>query len=172
MTRRPTDADIQASPDDADDIRPHTIRHAFAAWTSGVTVVSVRSPTGAHGLTVSAFLPLSLHPPLVLVSLAGDTPVLSYIEDAGRFVVNVLTAGQRAFAGRFADRFPIAPGVFPASGDPVLPRALAVFRCDVEEILPAGDHRIVIGRVTDVEREGRGGPLVFHDRGYRTLPDA
>lgn len=167
MTRRPIDPGGPAGAAQDEDSE-RAVRDAFALWSSGVSVVAVRDETGVHGLTVSAFLPLSLHPPLVLLSLAGDAPVLSYIEGARRFVVNVLGQAQRALASRFADRFPIAPGVFPASGDPVLPDALAAFICTLDATHAGGDHRIVIGRIERVERHA-GVPLLYHERAYRSL---
>lgn len=168
MTRRPIEAGIRAGAGDAGDTS--ALRDAYAQWASGVTVVAVRDETGVHGLTVSAFLPLSLEPPLVLVSLGGDAPVLSYLEHARRFVVNVLAADQRGLASRFSDRFPIAPGVLPAEGDPVLPGAVATFVCELEAIHPGGDHRIVVGRIVEARR-GEGQPLVHHDRRYGTIAD-
>ena len=166
MTRRPIEAGIRTGDEDGQDAA--ALRDAYAQWASGVTVVAVRDETGVHGLTVSAFLPLSLDPPLVLVSLAGDAPVLSYLEHAGRFVVNVLAADQRALASRFSDRYPIAPDAFPPAGDPVLKGAAATFVCDLEATYPGGDHRIVVGRVLEARRND-GRPLVYHDRRYGAL---
>lgn len=167
MTRRPIDPGISDGAAQDED-STQAVRDAFALWSTGVSVVAVRDDTGVHGLTVSAFMPLSLHPPLILLSLAGDAPVLSYIEGARRFVVNILGQAQRPLASRFADRFPIAPGVFPASGDPVLPGALAAFVCTLDTTHQGGDHRIVIGRVERVERHA-GMPLLYHERAYRSL---
>ncbi|MET8831019.1 flavin reductase [Streptomyces sp. NPDC004610] len=33
---------------------------------------------------------------------------------------------------------------------------------------PAGDHMVLIGRVTEV-RLGEGSPMVYYDRSFRTL---
>lgn len=167
--RRPIEAGIRAGERPDGDETRDAVRDAFAAWVSGVTIVAVRAGGKVHGLTVSAFLPLSLDPPLLLVSIAGDSPVASHIDEQKRFVVNVLARGQRGVATRFADRYPIAPGVFPEHGDPVLEGAVASFVCAVDSMQPAGDHRIVIGRITRAVRGSSDDPLAFFAREYRGL---
>jgi flavin reductase (DIM6/NTAB) family NADH-FMN oxidoreductase RutF len=162
----------RSSSDDGTDAFRDRVRDAFAMWVSGVSVVAVRVDGKVHGLTVSAFTPVSLDPPLILVCLAGDAPVRSYLGDTERFVVNVLSVGQRGLAVRFADRFPIAPGVFADDeGDPVLPGCLASFVCMREADHPGGDHRIVVGRVVRVEFGEAGdadeeGALAWFEREY------
>src|SRR5262249_49904607 len=54
------------------------------------------------GTTVSAFCPVSLSPPLVLVSLIADSYPAEVLGRVDRFAVTMLAAGQRALAGRFA----------------------------------------------------------------------
>src|SRR5579862_829664 len=79
---------------------------ALAHWASGVTVVTLADDRDDIGTTVSAFCPVSLDPPMVLVSLmAGSYPaeVLSRPSlPAARFAVTLLSASQRVLAGQFA----------------------------------------------------------------------
>src|SRR5579875_4184904 len=82
---------------------------ALASHAAGVTLVTLAEGRDDIGTTVSAFCPVSLDPPLVLVSLiAGSYPaaVLGGTDpDAGpvdRFAVTLLASGQRRIAGRFA----------------------------------------------------------------------
>lgn len=168
MSRKPIDAHIRSG-EDAPDADEREIRNAFASWTSGVTIVAVRTPAGVTGLTVSAFLPLSLRPPQVLVSIHGDAPLVSHLADAKRFVVNILSEDQRGPATRFSDRFPVGPSAFPASGDPVLPGSLVAFVCRIEDIRPAGDHRLVTGAIEAVVPGPPARPLLYGERGWRAL---
>ena len=73
------------------------------------------------GATVSAFCPVSVDPPLVLVSLlAGSYPaeVLGRAEaPAAGFAVVLLAAGQRVLAHSESFEYPIRPGV---AADPEL----------------------------------------------------
>jgi flavin reductase (DIM6/NTAB) family NADH-FMN oxidoreductase RutF len=45
---------------------------------------------------------------------------------------------------------------------------LAFIECDIELIHDAGDHELVIGRVTELEI-GSGEPLLFYDRRFGTF---
>ena len=57
------------------------------------------------GTTVSAFCPLSLEPPLILVALMAEsypTEVMARPDGPAGFAVTLLADGQRVLAGRFA----------------------------------------------------------------------
>ena len=79
---------------------------ALSAWAAGVTLVTIADDRDDIGATVSAFVPLSLDPPLVAVSLIADSypaEVLSRPSlPALRFAVTLLSAAQRVLAGQFA----------------------------------------------------------------------
>ena len=59
----------------------------------------------------------------------------------------------------------IEHGIHP-NGCPVLDRALGWFTCEVEQFVTAGDHTIVIGRVTDGELLRAGDMLIERDLGW------
>jgi len=168
MPRKPIRPTVRFGGDDAP-TAADALREAFSRWLSGVTIVAARAGGRLHGMTVSAFVPVSLEPPLLLVSLGADAPVLSAIEEAGRFVVNVLAASQRGLATRFADRFPVGAAPFAAEGDPVLAGALASFSCTLEDVRPAGDHRLVLGRIEGIGLGDDAGPLGYFAREYRRV---
>ncbi|MGH7481133.1 MAG: flavin reductase family protein [Longimicrobiales bacterium] len=167
---RPIEAQIRSA-GGRDDQGERVLRDAFARWATGVTIVAARHAAGVQGLTVSAFTPVSLDPPLLLVSIYGDAPVLAHIQEAARFVVNVLDESQRGAASRFSDRFPVGAMPFPSSGDPVLEGALASFVCDVDSVHEAGTHRLVVGLVRRVVLGGEGRPLLYYERAYRGLAE-
>ena len=79
---------------------------ALSAWAAGVTLLTIADDRDDIGTTVSAFMPVSLDPPLVAVSLiAGSYPaeVLSRPSlPAARFAVTLLSAAQKVLAGQFA----------------------------------------------------------------------
>jgi flavin reductase (DIM6/NTAB) family NADH-FMN oxidoreductase RutF len=146
------------------------LAEALAYFATGVTLVVVADGRDDIGTTVSAFCPVSLSPPLVLVSLiAGSYPaeVLSRVD---LFAVTVLSAGQRALAGRFA----VAgrPGArLLLEGTPhrrgeksraLIPEGgLAALECAATQRVPAGDHLLVIARVLGVPYVADAGdPLI------------
>lgn len=149
--------------------RGDALREAFAHWATGVTIVAVRDEGKVHALTVSAFMPVSVDPPLVMVSLGGNASVLPFLDAGTRLAISVLGAGQRGLASRFADVFPVGPSPFTAEGPPVVADALTTLACTVEEIRQAGDHHLVTARV-DEARTGPGAQaLVYYRRQYFEL---
>jgi flavin reductase (DIM6/NTAB) family NADH-FMN oxidoreductase RutF len=135
-------------------IDPRALRRAFGAFATGVTITTTRTRDGAPvGFTANSFTSVSLDPPLVLVCLAGSASSYPHFEAAEGFAVNILSAAQRglstAFATRGADKFAGVAWSEQATGAPVLDGAAAWFDCRMHEIVPAGDHAILIGRVVD-----------------------
>lgn len=145
------------------------MRNALAAWPAGVSLVAVRAQGRVHALTVSAFIPVSLEPPTVLVSLGPNASAAPYLDPGVELGISLLAADQKAIATRFADSFPVGPSPFPEKGTPLVPDALAGLVCTVTEVLVRGDHSLVLARVGDV-RTGRDRPaLAWRHRDYRIV---
>jgi flavin reductase (DIM6/NTAB) family NADH-FMN oxidoreductase RutF len=153
---------------------------ALNSWTAGVTLVTVADGRDDVGATVSAFCPVSDDPPLVAVSLLAGSylaEVLGRVDaPATAFAVVLLTASQRVLSGRFAAAG--RPGVRlllgdvpwrrgPASGALIVEGGLAALECSAEQVGPAGDHLLVIARVTGVPYVSEAGePLIRFRRRY------
>jgi flavin reductase (DIM6/NTAB) family NADH-FMN oxidoreductase RutF len=148
----------------------------LGAFASGVTLVTVADGRDDVGTTVSAFCPVSLDPPLVLVSLIADSYPAELLGRVDQFAVTLLAAGQRMLAGRFAaagrpgarlmldgvphQRGELSGALIPAGG-------LAAIECAVSQRVPAGDHLLVIADVTAVPYVEPGGqPLIRFRGGY------
>jgi 3-hydroxy-9,10-secoandrosta-1,3,5(10)-triene-9,17-dione monooxygenase reductase component len=155
-------------------IDPARFREVAGSFATGVAIVTADGPDGPAGLTTNAFASLSLDPVLVLVCFDNGSRTLRAVRDAGRFAVNVLRAGQEPLAEVFASKR-VAREKFEAvthrvaHGVPVLDDALAWIACDVDALHPAGDHTIGIGRVTHLDADPDGEPLVFFRGAYRPL---
>jgi flavin reductase (DIM6/NTAB) family NADH-FMN oxidoreductase RutF len=137
-------------------------RSALGTFATGVTVVTARDASGgAHGLTVNSFTSVSLNPPMVLWCLGDSSDSWDLFSSCESFAINVLEAGQDAFAMRFAgkgdqaltaDEFTTL-----ATGSPVLSQAVASFDCTIVQRVHAGDHLILIGETQAWQsREGDG----------------
>lgn len=142
------------------------LRAAFGAFATGVTVVTAIKPTGeAAGVTANSFTSVSLEPPLVLWCLQNSSTSLSAFAVGRRFSVNMLAAHQgrvaMQFSGKAPAKFPDMPRMDPDGIPPRLAGSLCRLDCVATEIHPAGDHRIIVGRVTAIE-QGGGAPLCFH----------
>ena len=158
---------------------PHDFETATGEFASGVTLVTIADGREDIGLTVSAFCPLSTLPPLVSISVIGESYPAELLSRLDRFAVTVLAAGQRMLAGRFAatgrpgarllmDDVPHHRGT--ASGALIPDEGLAAMECEVTSRLPAGDHLLVIARVLAVDTVARSGePLIRFRRRYPEL---
>lgn len=127
-------------------------REVMAATPAPVTVVTTTADDEPAGATVSAFISLSLEPALVGVSLRCDSRLLGLVQARGAYGVNLLAACQRdvalAFAGPGSDRF-VSVHWTEEHGLPRLGDCAAWLACEVEAVMRAGDHCIVVGRVAD-----------------------
>ena len=140
-----------------------------------VSVVTTFDGDGRpHGTTVSAFIPLSMAPPLLLVSLANSSRLLALLDPGSVFGVNVLTSEQVDLGQRFAQR---SEGRWAevawksAGGAPALTKRLAYISAEVWRLAPAGDHTMVIGAVRCADRH-MGVPLTYWQRTFGTFREA
>ncbi|HEU4457267.1 MAG TPA: flavin reductase family protein, partial [Longimicrobium sp.] len=107
MSPRPIQPTIRTRADDAGDDDPAlraAFRDALSQWASGVAVVAAREDDEVIALTVSAFVSVSMYPPLLLVCIDEHAHLLPSLLEAGRFTVNLLALSQKRLAARFADK--------------------------------------------------------------------
>jgi 3-hydroxy-9,10-secoandrosta-1,3,5(10)-triene-9,17-dione monooxygenase reductase component len=177
------DATETAAPPSID---PLTYREVMGRFVTGVTVVTTLENAEAEGAqpwgtTVNSFTAVSLDPPLVLVSIGQERSIHPIIERTRRFAVNILGEGSQALSDCFAG----APSELPRSafcnaayalgecGLPILESAIAFVGCDVERIIPTGDHTLYIARVVETgTRDDPGWPLLYFRRHYLRIERA
>ncbi|MYV51106.1 flavin reductase [Streptomyces sp. SID3212] len=162
-------------------------RAALSRLAAGVVLVtaheealSADGPGGQDaGMTATAFLSVSLDPPLVLVSVRNGSRMDDLLDEQPLWGVSLLAESQRHIAGRFAMKGRISDRLLfedipyrrgEVSGAPLVGGALAVLECRTEQRVVAGDHTLVIGRVLTAELpSAEGGPLTYFQGKYRTL---
>lgn len=153
---------------------PRTLRDALGCFATGVTVVTTLDEAGQPvGLTANSFSSVSLDPPLILFCLARSSTNVDRFRQAEHFAINVLHIGQQPTSGVFArsqaDRFQDVAWETWDTGAPILSGALASFECGTEQIVEAGDHLVIIGRVKRARFEPRRDPLLYFRGKYRRL---
>src|SRR6202022_898459 len=161
------------SPLMASDEERGRFREIFRSFPTGVAVITATGPSGPVGMSANAVCSLSLDPLLVLVCFDVTARTLPVVRDAGRFAVNMLRDDQRELSRTFASKMPeqekfAGVGHREEAGVPVLDESLAWVICDVQQLLPVGDHEIAIGAVQSMS-DVSGEPLVFFRGGYRAL---
>lgn len=144
---------------------PTTLKAAFANFPSGVTAVCAELDGEVVGMAVSSFTAVSLDPPLVSVCVMNGSRTWRRLQYAPRLGVSVLAADQGAVCGamgaRRVDRFAgIDTAVTPEGA--VFVRGAGVWlECEVQTLLPAGDHTIVLLRVLGLDVDTDREPLVY-----------
>lgn len=126
---------------------------ALGRWPSGVTVVTAIAEGAPTGMTASSFSSVSLQPPLVSVCVDLSARTLAALQSTRRFAISVLAADQADVSQRFASRLdeafkfqiPTTPG---ANGCPLVDGAMVHLECETFAEFPAGDHIVLVGRVT------------------------
>ena len=108
-------------------------------------------------IAIAWLVPVSVHPPLVGMSIRPTRHSYGLIQATGEFVVNVASreiAQQALFCGRRSgrdvDKF-AATGLTPGQAQhvrpPTIEECIAHLECRVVQDVKAGDHRFVIGEV-------------------------
>ncbi len=146
-------------------------RDLMSGVCAPVTVVTTTVDEVPYGATVSSFASLSLDPPLISVAFDRDSSLLSQIQAAGRFGVNILSHAQdelaMVFAQRGVDRFAVADWHMEAQL-PRLTDAPGWMECDLHETVEAGDHLLLFGLVRSASSRADLAPLVYANRTFGT----
>jgi flavin reductase (DIM6/NTAB) family NADH-FMN oxidoreductase RutF len=141
-------------------------------FASGVTIVTTRADNALIGLTVSAFCSLSLHPPLVLVSIDRKSFSYEFLKSSGCFAVNILKSDQEDLSRRFAIPGPKEFGDLAhqaaVTGAPILGGVLAWVDCRVVNVYDGGDHDVFVGEI-EAGDHAHGEPLLYYRGQYRGL---
>ena len=145
----------------------------FRRLSYGVYVVGVAEGEQRDAFTAAWVMQTSFNPLLLALSINPGNASYPLLHTGGGFTVNVLKQGQQDLARRFGtrsgrDEDKLAgihwhPG---RSGAPILEDALAYFDCALAGRMPAGDHELVLGRVTEGKLVDRNAaPLTYADTG-------
>ena len=146
-------------------IDPRAFRRALGSFLTGVTVVATLQEDGSpRGFTANSFTSVSLDPPLVLVCIAKAASSCPVFTSAPHFSVNILAEHQASvsmlFASKTADKFAQAAWRRGPAGSPIVDGVAAWFDCYRHDVVDAGDHVILIGRVAGFE-ERPANPLGY-----------
>ena len=158
---------------DEREIDAAAFRDALGRFVTGVCVVTSFGPDGPSGLTANAVSSLSLDPPLMIVCFERSSRTLAAVEHSRRFGVHFLARSQEQTAARFASKQPEREkfaGVrwSERSGVPMVEDCVGGLACNLNELVPGGDHLIGVGAVVDLWAS-EGEPLVFFRGDYWAL---
>ncbi len=163
------------------------VEKALLKLSYGVHVIGSHAADGTlNAMLADWVMQVSFKPRLLAVAIENDARTLRFIRESGSFSVNllhekdgmtiarqvVMPAEGRKIRGRSAAASGVtnkldglAYGIH-GDGSPVLDDALAWLTCEAEQFFPAGDHTIVVGRVTDGELLRVGEMLIERELGW------
>lgn len=147
------------------------LRTVAGCFATGVTIVSVVNPKGeVHGMTASSFLSVSLDPPLVLFSLMNQNQMASYLKVGDPLGISILKQEMEGVSNHFAKIATLnpPPTFVEKEAAPVLEDAHAWYATQVEQLIPAGDHILVLCKVIDLAASPEKKPLIYY-QGYKKI---
>lgn len=153
-------------------IDPLEFRHTLGRFASGVTIITAVDGEEKRGMTASAFVSVSLTPPLILVSVDHRAHMHQVLQrpETTRFGVNILGANQKALSNHFGGRSDPELTIpwFDHEGLPLLGGAIAQLVCRKEQAVEAGDHTLYLGFV-EYSRYTDDDPLLYFRGQYHEL---
>ncbi|AII11460.1 flavin reductase family protein [Rhodococcus opacus] len=152
-------------------------RSGMRRLAAGVSIISTMGNDGPLGITATAVTSLSPDPPSVLCCVNKNLRVGNAIQDNRRFCLNMLRQEHHELARRFAgmdghrgpDKFSEGGWVDLPSGTPALSDSLVSFDCELDRVIEAGTHYVLIGRITEIRLGELGNPLVYCDGTFSSL---
>lgn len=147
------------------------LRQVAGAFPTGVTIITTEKADGTvHGMTASSFLSVSLDPALVSFCVKDNAHIFPLLKIGSTVGISILAANQKSISNQFAgfnqEELVVAMTKVDA-GATVVDNALAWYSTTIQQIIPAGDHYMILCEINDLERAADGQPLVYWS-GYRT----
>ena len=158
---------------DAPKLTPSSLREAFGHFPSGVIAIAAEVDGTRVGIAASTFVPVSLDPPLVSFCVQNTSTTWRKLKDLPLLGISVLGEAHdeaaRALAAKTGDRFAGLRTVSTGGGAVFVEGTSVWLESAIEQLIPAGDHTIVILRVSDITVHADVPPIVFHRSTFRKL---
>jgi len=147
-------------------------RDAMGKFATGITVISMYDKDEPVGMTVNAFMSISLDPMLIAISIDESATMYDLFTVGALFGVSMLEESQKDLSQYFARQIDDVDGLSfrDQSGVPVIDDSLANLTCKIINAVEAGDHTIYIAEVNDITVYD-GEPLIYYSSSYRYLKD-
>lgn len=154
-------------------LTPSSLREAFGHFPSGVVAIAAEVNGMRAGLAASTFVPVSLDPPLVSFCVQNTSTTWPKLQTVPLLGISVLGEAHddavRTLAAKTGDRFAGLETVSNGGGAVFIKGTSMWLESAIEQLIPAGDHTIVVLRVSDVRVDSKVAPIVFHRSGFRRL---
>lgn len=154
-------------------LTPSSLREAFGHFPSGVIAIAAEVDGAPVGMAASTFVAVSLDPPLVSFCVQNTSATWPRLQGVSRLGISVLgethDVAARTLAAKTGDRFAGLQTVSSDGGAVFIKDTAVWLETMIEQLVPAGDHIIVVLRVSDVMVDAEITPIVFHRSAFRRL---
>ncbi len=142
------------------------LRDCFGTFATGVMIASTSFEGKLYGMTINSFASVSLDPALLLFSIDNDSANLPAFKQAKHFSLSTLSAAQLTLAQEFAKpandkKWQVGSYSLSEKQVPIFQNSLSYFECERHQIVEAGDHHILIGRIIDAKKMQQDKPLMY-----------
>ena len=155
------------------DLSPTTLREAFGHFPSGIIAIAAEVDGVKVGLAASTFVPVSLEPPLVSFCVQNTSETWPKLKGLPYLGISVLGESHdeavRTLAAKTGDRFAGLQTTSTETGAVFVEGTSMWLESSIEQLIPAGDHTIVILRVSGITVHADVAPIVFHRSTFRRL---
>jgi len=153
------------------DLSPASLREAFGHFPTGIIAIAAEVDGVRVGLAASTFVPVSLDPPLVSFCVQNTSTTWPKLKDLPALGISVLgeshDAAARSLAAKTGDRFAGLQTESRTSGAVFVHGTSVWMESAIEQLIPAGDHTIVILKVSELTVHDDVAPIVFHRSTFR-----
>ena len=150
------------------------LREIFGLFSTGICLATTSQNNQDNFITINSLSSLSLDPALLLFSIDNNSSNFKAFTQNDHFVINLLAKNQidisKIFSGKLsAENFNIEQN-FSRSKDNnlILKDSLGYFECKKHQIIPAGDHHIIIGSISSFSKlNSDQEPLLYYKGDYQ-----
>jgi len=157
----------------SDEVHVDLLKTTFGCFPSGVTAMCAMIDGSPVGMAASSFTSVSLSPPLISICIANSSTTWPLLRSASHLGLSILGAehegAARQLASKSRDRFTGLGTDTAESGAIFLEGSSAWLECSVYEEIAAGDHALLLLKVSGVLPFPHVSPLVFHGSAFRQM---
>jgi flavin-dependent trigonelline monooxygenase, reductase component len=150
------------------------LREAFGLFATGVCLATTSQDNQDNFITVNSLSSISLDPALLLFSIDNKSSNFSAFTQNDNFAINLLTQDQidisKIFSGKLsAENFNIEQNFSRSKNNNlILKDSLGYFECKKHQIIPAGDHHIIMGAISNFSKiNSDQEPLLYYKGDYK-----
>ncbi|MSP33371.1 MAG: flavin reductase [Rickettsiales bacterium] len=142
------------------------LRDCFGLFTTGVMVATTAFKGGLYGMTINSFSSTSLEPPLLLFSVDNKSFNLKAFQKSKHFSLSILSQQQLILAQEFAkpaneSKWQVEKYFTAKLGSPIFEESMGYFECERYDVVKAGDHHIIIGKIISCAKLKQNRPLLY-----------